>query len=51
VDVRHFIDATLRQAEEKGHIIAILHSADTQQHVTIPPDELREALEAELEKY
>ena len=51
VDVRHFIDVTLGEAEDKGHIIAILHSADTQYHVTIPPEELREALEAELEKY
>ncbi|MBE2318206.1 DUF2750 domain-containing protein [Solirubrobacter sp. CPCC 204708] len=45
VELDNFLEATLPEAEEQGHIIAILHSAETQRHVTVPPDELRQVLE------
>jgi hypothetical protein len=51
VDLDHFMDVVLREAEQQGHLVALLHSADTQQSLTISPTELQDALKNEREKY
>lgn len=50
MSLENFVEDVLPEAQGYGHIIALLHSAETQRHVTVPPEELKAVIEGQLEQ-